>query len=167
MLLVGCAGSRLSIYDSWSGNLVCMWDPDYHTIYDSIACSPNGRLLTTIDMRGCLRIWDFDSLALLYQVHTRSAAFRRLEFTSDGHAIVGISETSLQVWSPPVLARKTRDGSHNRNSLNSSIATKLPSHLGIKITVIPAHPTWAVVFAGTNYGVVLAFDVKTGQKHEI
>jgi len=167
MLLVASTNSRLSVYDSWSGHILCTWDPDCQPSYDSIACSPNGRILATVDIYGFLRIREFGSLALLYQVYTRSAFSRGLEFTSDSRAIIEISVSGLQVWSPPVLVRKARDGVHNRETLNSSLATNQTSLRGLRITAISAHPTRGVVFAVSNFRIVLVYDVKTGRKHEI
>ena len=168
MLIVGHAGSRLSVYDSWSGHLVSTWDPDYQTSYHSIVVSPNGRILATVDASGSLRIREFGSLALLYQVDTHNyGTFPRLDFTSDSRAIIDVCGSGLQVWSPPVLFRKARDASHNSVELNASIATNRTSHPGMRIRAIAPHPTRAVVFAATTEMIVLVYDVKTGRTHEI
>ncbi|KAK4214683.1 NACHT and WD domain protein [Rhypophila decipiens] len=159
-LLVGYSGSRLSLFDSWSGELICTRSPDDDTRFESIAWSPNGKLFVTVDVSGCLRVWEGDTLATLYQVQTPPAAFRRLGFTSDGRTIIDIADSDLRVWSPTVLVRK------NRDLEASPINGHYRALSGSRITVICAHPTRAVVFAGTNDGKVLVYDAETGQRRE-
>ena len=168
LLIAGFSDTHLSVYYSWSGTLLsCSPDDDLsQTGLLSLACSPDGRTVASIDIRGTLRIWDFESLELLYHVTTPVAGTRVLKFTNDGTGIVDLMDSSMRVWSPATLIRKTID----EGTSTSDQAVALPVVEGqyetlrnSKISCTEAHPTLPVVFVGRWNGAVEAHSTKTGQ----
>lgn len=109
MLLVAYNESHLALYDSWSGTMIQEWEPEKNAVFSSVTCAPNGRTFATVDILGTLRIWDFESLSLLYHVLTPNHLFRILKFTSDGSNLLDIIDQKLRVWSPAALVRKTTE----------------------------------------------------------
>ncbi|OIW25313.1 hypothetical protein CONLIGDRAFT_622861 [Coniochaeta ligniaria NRRL 30616] len=173
LILVAYGGSPLGLYDSWSGLLVRYTNPTpgQHNHYASIACSPNGNTLATVDMIGTLRVLDFESLTPLYQVQTPALGFRSLSFTSDLANIIDLGEFNMRIWSPAALVRKTVDEeaspSDNDFPPASVVEGKYESVRGPKITAVCTHPSRAVVFASNNQGGVLAYHSKAGFKGNI
>ncbi|MBE3050333.1 WD40 repeat domain-containing protein, partial [Candidatus Bathyarchaeota archaeon] len=109
MLLVAYSGSTLALYDSWSGALIYRHYPEKDTNYHSVACSPDGSLVATIDVLGDLRIWDFETLTPLYEVQTPPSPLRILGFTLDGANVVDVDGSDVRIWSPASLVRKKID----------------------------------------------------------
>lgn len=173
LVLVAYGGSPLGLFDSWSGSLIQYFDPNpgKHNNYASIACSPNGNTLATVDVRGTLRVLDFESLTPLYQVQTPALSFRSLTFTSDGANIIDVTDSDMRIWSPATLVRKTIDEEASTSEIDHSalavVEGKYESVRGAKITAIHAHRSLPIVFSSNNQGGVLAYYSKTGVKGTI
>ncbi|KAB5566796.1 NACHT and WD domain protein, partial [Coniochaeta sp. 2T2.1] len=172
-VLVAYGGSTLGLYDSWSGSLIHYTDPDpgKHNNYASIASSPNGNTLATVDLLGTLRVLDFESLTPLYQVQTPALSFRSLTFSSDGANIIDVTDSHMRIWSPATLIRMAVDEEANASETDLSALTvvegKYESVRGAKITAVYAHPTRPIVFIANNQGETLACHSKTGFKRTV
>jgi hypothetical protein len=117
---------------------------------------------------GTLRVLDFESLAILYQVQTPALSFRNLTFTSDGANIVDVTDNDMRIWSPATLVRKNIDEEASTSETDLAALTvvegQYESVRGAKISAVCAHPSRCVVFASNNQGEVLAYHAKTGFK---
>ncbi|KUI67639.1 Vegetative incompatibility protein HET-E-1 [Cytospora mali] len=168
MLLVIYSDHSLALYETWSGGLVKNRDPPSdNTGVMSAACSRDGRTLATIDNSGFLRIWDSESLTLLYHLLIPYAPFRIIDFTPDGLGVVDITYSGMCVWAPATLVR--RNGEDNQSCSEDEV--NLPPIDGAceirrasKITALCAHPSLPIVFAGKQDGQILAFSTKTGSQ---
>ncbi|KAI0436943.1 NACHT and WD domain protein [Xylaria telfairii] len=87
LLLVAYDDSHLSLYEPWSGTFVHSQQPETNA--------------------GNLRIWDFESLTVLYHVLTPTSSFRTLNFTSDGFNLLDVVDQEMRIWAPATLIRKT------------------------------------------------------------
>lgn len=171
LLLVAYSAATMALYDSWSGALVCNRRPAKDTNFAAITCSPDGRTLATVDVSGCLRIWEFENLIPLYQVQTPSAAFRMLGFTSDSGSVVDVAGSDMRVWSPSALVRKIldEDASTSDADLEATSAVVVGRFEGLsksRITQVAVHPDGGVIFAAANDGQVSAHDAESGRKSE-
>ncbi|KAI0376958.1 NACHT and WD domain protein [Hypomontagnella monticulosa] len=167
LLLVIYSNHDLSLYDSWSGNLVQCYKTSTDMGILSAACSPDGRTLATIDTRGRLQIWDFESLTLLYHVLCPATSFRILEFTSDGSSIVDATDSSMRVWSPSSLVRKNieEDQSVSDSAVHlAAIEGQYELLRTSRITSLCAHPSLSIAFLGKYTGQVVAVNTQTGQQ---
>lgn len=163
MLLVAYSGSTLALYDSWSGALIHCHYPEQDTNYHSIACSPDGDTVATIDVLGNLRIWDFEALVPLYEVQTPPSPLRILSFTLDGASIVDVAGSDMRIWSPASLVRKRIDEDESTSDVEQTMALgQFISFAGPKITSVCTHPAKPAVFAANSAGQIMSYDVATG-----
>jgi hypothetical protein len=110
-----------------------------------------------------MRIWDFESLSLLYHVVSHFPSFRILRFTSDGSNIVDVMDSGMRIWSPAVLVRKTaeEDASISDDAMHLAVTEgEYESRRVTQITSLCPHPTLPVVIAGRTDGQVVAFNIK-------
>ncbi|KAL2204292.1 hypothetical protein CC79DRAFT_1277034 [Sarocladium strictum] len=166
VFLVGYRDCHLALFDSNSGASVQSDDEHSQVGLLSATASPDGRTLATVDLKGCMRIWDFETLGLLYYVTSYNSLSRTLRFTSDSSRIIDAADSYIRAWSPAVLVRKTIDDDMS----TSEKALDLPVIEGqyealqdSRISVTCAHPSDRVVFAGRDDGQVVRYDSKTGE----
>lgn len=170
LLLVIFRDHELALYDTWSGGLVASQTSSSSVGVLSASCSPDGRTLATIDPHGVLQVWDFESLNLLYHISTPSTSFRILNFTSDGTAVVDITDSGMSVWSPDALVRKNNeeDQSMSEDAINlPPVEGEYEIQRTSRISALCAHPLLPIAFAGKQDGQVSAFSTKTGRQIEV
>jgi WD40 repeat protein len=160
LLLVAYNESHLALYDPWSGTLIESVEAERHAILTSITCSPDGRTFAAMDILGHLRIWDFESLTLLYHVLTPSRSFSLLQFTSDGLGLVHVVDHDMRIWVPSALVRKTVEEEvslSNRSPVTTVAEGQFERFQSSKIKTLIAHPLWPILFAGNYHGDVLVY----------
>jgi WD40 repeat protein len=170
IIAVGYKDSSLAIFDPWSQELI-------HSVkigagtqeVSSLASSPDGRTLVTVDSCGTMQVWDFETLTLLYHVKSSDLGFRLVAFSSNGLRIVDLMDSRLRVWEPAVLIRKTieEDVSVSDAAIMPAIQGQDESKGSLGITVIVCHPTLSIVFVGKYNGSVAAYTSKTGKEDAI
>lgn len=166
LLLVAYNESHLALYDSMSGQLMGSAEAEAPIILNSVTCSLDGRTLATMDAQGHMRIWDFESLTLLYHVLTPGSAFTVLHFTSDALGLLQVRDQDLKVWSPPALVRKTMEEVVSVSGTSSIFPTAegrvdmmhLSNFQNSRISVMVAHPLQPVIVAGNHNGDVILYD---------
>ena len=167
ILAVGHNTSLLAIFDPWSQEMI-------HSVKTgngsqpvaSLASSPDGRTLVTVDSCGDMQIWDFETLALLYQVNTSELGFRLVEFSSNGLRIIDLMSFKFRVWEPAVLIRKTieEDVSVSDTAILPAIEGRNESKTRQGITAMVGHPTLPFVVVGKYNGSVAAYASKAGKE---
>jgi WD40 repeat protein len=160
LLLVAYNESHLALYDSWSGNLIEDAEAESHVILNSVTCSSDGRTFAAVDVRGHLRVWDFESLTLLYHVLTPIQSFSLLQFTSDGLGLVHVVDHEMRVWAPSVLVRKTMEEEaslSDQSPILSVTEGQFEKFQASKIKTLIAHPLRPCLFAGKYNGEVVLF----------
>lgn len=170
LLLIIYSDHALSLYDTWSTELVQSHIPTSPAGFMSASCSPDGHTLATADTQGNMNIWDFETLSILYHIRTSYVPFRILSFTSDGSSILDVTDWTMRVWSPSVLVRNTLE----QVTSISDDAAQLPMTQGeygrdgpAKIVVLEVHPTLPIAVAGKNDGSLIVFLTKDGTVTEI
>lgn len=161
LLLVTYDDHALALYDTWTGNLMLKRSPPIDAGLLAASCSPDGRTLVTMDTSSNMHIWDFETLSVLYHVHSPYPGFRMLDFTSDGGKIIDVMHSSMRIWSPAVLVRKIDE---DYNTIYDAIIEPIVTEgdFGRRendaITAICHHQTHNIVFAGRDNGQVVVFD---------
>ncbi|KAI0406840.1 NACHT and WD domain protein [Xylaria palmicola] len=107
LLLVAYDDANLYLYEPWSGAVVDSKKPETDACFQSLCCSPDGRTFGTVDTQGNLRIWDFESLTIIYHVLTPANWSRKLYFTSDGFSLLDMSHQEMRIWAASALIRTT------------------------------------------------------------
>ena len=160
LLLVAYNESHLALYDSWSGQLIESAEAENHVILNSITCSPDGRTFASLDIRGHLRIWDFESLTLLYHVLTPSNSFSLLQFTPDGLGLLHVVDHELKVWAPSALVRRTIEEEASFSDQSPVLPVtegQFEKFQASKIGTLVAHSSWPMLFTGNHNGDVMVY----------
>ena len=153
----------LSLFDTWSATLVRSQAAPSEARIITASCSPNGRTLATVDSYGSIRIWDFESLSILYHIVSPRGSCRILNFTSDGLRIVDVTDSGMRIWSPVALARKNlddKDGGSDDCAYIPITEGEYNSHKNSRVTALCSHPSLPLSFCGKYNGQVAAFSTK-------
>ncbi|KAH6651315.1 NACHT and WD domain protein [Chaetomium tenue] len=159
LLLVIYEDHQMTLFDSWSGALVKTRALPQLVGVVSASCSPDGRRLVTADNVRNIRIWDFESLSLLYHVVSESSG-SMLSFTSDGARISDVIRGGMRIWSPPLLEADLaadHSGADCADHDGINFETTVLKEESAKSVVLSAHPTLPLVVAGRDNGQVIAF----------
>ncbi|KAI8623292.1 hypothetical protein F5Y19DRAFT_459069 [Xylariaceae sp. FL1651] len=103
LLAVASQDGELAIFDPWTRQEIVSVSGEAYIL----ACAPDGRTLATGDMRGTIKLWDFDTLQLLYCIKSDDYEVRSLAFSGDGFRLYDIREAKTKVWEPSALVRKS------------------------------------------------------------
>ncbi|KAF5010443.1 hypothetical protein FDECE_3412 [Fusarium decemcellulare] len=161
LLAIAHQDLELSIFDKWSdeGNEIKSLPGDAMTL----AATADGRTLGTGDATGTIKLWDFETLTLLYCIKSNECEVKSLAFSGDGFKLYDIRDTKTKVWEPSALVRKTIS---EESSVSDSVTASAPiigrQRDDLLITYIIAPAEAGCIFAGRNDGSVLAYDWATG-----
>lgn len=126
----------------------------------TLAASPDGRLLAAGGADGLIQIYEFDTFKLLYRVKSTSPFIKQLAFSRDNIRLADIRGAQCTVWEPEVLLRDSlSDGSSEMTS--TSIVESAPLETKAAVTAMIAHPAQGVIFCGKDDGEVAIYDRKT------
>ena len=167
ILVVGYNTSRLAIFDPWSQEMIqSVRAGNGHQRAASLASSPDGRTLASVDHCGNMQVWDFETLTLLYQVTSSDLGFRVADFSYNGLRILDLMSSKLRVWEPAILIRKTIE-----EDVSVSDAAMLPAIQGQdqtrakqEITAMAPHPTVPVIFVGKYNGAITSYASSSGKE---
>ncbi|KAH7324593.1 hypothetical protein B0I35DRAFT_164775 [Stachybotrys elegans] len=167
LLLVIYNESHMSLFDPWTGVVVNEYEPEEHIISISATCSPSGNTFATVDIQGTLRIWDFESLAVLYHVLTPNQSFRMLEFTSDNFSLLDVTDHEMKVWSPAALMRKTVEEEASISDQPENIVVpegQFETLQSSRVRAFAAHTSDPIFFVGKNNGDVAFYSLTDGKE---
>jgi WD40 repeat protein len=128
----------------------------------ALACSPDGRTLATADSRGTIRLYDMETLKIIYRLKFNGDPFgsEALAFTSDSSRLLDVRTRQCRIWDPAVLQRQNID---DINSDTVSVSTN-PQEIdyqireAVSITSIVCVPSASIVFCGKMDGSVHVYD---------
>lgn len=167
LLLVIYNESHLSLFDPWSGDLVHEYEPEKGMITLSATCSPSGQTFATVDVQGNLRIWDFESLAVLYHIVTPNPTFRMLGYTSDNFNLLDMTNHEMKVWSPPSALRKTIKEDTSTSDLPESLVVpegQFKTLQSARVRAFTSHPRHPALFISKNNGDVSLYNLTDGKE---
>lgn len=133
----------------------------------TLAASPDGKTLATGDAAGTIKLFNFETLELFYQMYCTGYDIKALAFSADGLRFFDIRGPHCNVWGPSVLVRKTTDDStddSNSDTLVGPVETVERSGWieDKSITAIEAHHTGEYIFCARADGSVCAWRTETG-----
>ncbi|KAH7157921.1 hypothetical protein B0J13DRAFT_650700 [Dactylonectria estremocensis] len=161
LLAIAHQDLELSIFDKWSdeGNEIKSLPGDAMTL----AATTDGRTLGTGDATGTIKLWDFETLTLLYCIKSNECEVKSLAFSGDGFKLYDIRDTKTKVWEPSALVRKMIT---EESSVSDSVTGSAPiigrQRDDLLITYIVATADSGCLFVGRDDGSVLAYDWVTG-----
>jgi WD40 repeat protein len=158
LLAVSYQDGELAIFKTWAGgdHEIKSLSADAFTL----AVTSDGRTLASGDARGMIKIWDFETLSLLYCTKSTEHEIRELAFSADGFRLHDIRDTLTRIWEPAMLVRAAID---EESGINTSVAPVVGRDRAVvDIMRIHAPPDAGCVFAGRDDGSVVAYDWDTG-----
>ena len=119
-----------NILGKYNDGCVFKWDPyeqtndELRTTASLIQCSSDGLSFATCDNNGVIRLFNFQSFALLYQLRCDTTP-RALAFSPDSRRFYEIRDAVCTAWEPAALAdlQETGDQSEDQWETQSDIST--------------------------------------------
>ncbi|UKZ71031.1 uncharacterized protein TrAtP1_011999 [Trichoderma atroviride] len=125
----------------------------------TLAPSPNGRLLAAGGANGIIHVYEFDTFKLLYRVKSFNSYIKQLAFTRDSMLLADIRGAQCTVWEPEALLRESlSDDSSGPTS--TTVVETVSMEAKAKITAMVVHHTSEVVFCGKDDGSVVLYERK-------
>ena len=161
------AGEVLGIYHDGS---IFKWHPfrnehhQIHTVASEFHCSPEGTMFVTSDSHGNIKLYDYSSFSLVYQLSCDNP-ITALCMSPDCQRIYDLRGSNCNIWEPNVLVRLSASdpSSGDTNSeYDSSIVTKGVSEAWVEqvsmITALAPTPNSTTIIVGNEDGLVSLFD---------
>jgi WD40 repeat protein len=95
LLAVAYEDGELAIFNTWSDTDREIKSQAAESL--TLASTPDGRTLATGDARGVIKIWDFETLTLLYRIKSTEYEVRGLSFSGDGLRLYDIRDTKTKI----------------------------------------------------------------------
>lgn len=127
----------------------------------TLAASPDGRLLAGGAGGGCIQIYEFDSLDLLYRVSASNFFIKQLAYSTDNLHLADIRGSLCNIWEPANLLQDFKDEGSSQATMSSVIDVADPGPKA-KISAILLHPTGDFAFCGKDTGLVTLYHLATG-----
>ncbi|RYP26391.1 hypothetical protein DL767_008053 [Monosporascus sp. MG133] len=126
----------------------------------TLAPSPNGRLLAAGGANGMIHVYEFDTFKLLYRVKSSNSYIKQLGFARDSLRLADIRGAQCTVWEPETLLRDSLSDDSD-GATSTSIVETVSLDAKAKITAMVVHPTAEVIFCGKDDGTVVLYNRKT------
>ncbi|KAI3317723.1 WD40 repeat-like protein [Xylariaceae sp. AK1471] len=131
----------------------------------TLAPSPNGRLLAAGGANGIIHVYEFDTFKLLYRVKSSNSYIKQLGFARDSLRLADIRGAQCTVWEPEALLRDSlSDDSSGITSSSTSVVETVTLGAKAKITAMAFHSTADVIFCGKDDGTVELYSCKTAAR---
>ncbi|KAJ5684478.1 uncharacterized protein N7477_000823 [Penicillium maclennaniae] len=125
----------------------------------TLAASPNGRLLAAGGANGIIDVYEFDTFKLLYRVKSSNSFIKQLAFTRDSMLLADIRGAQCTVWEPEALLRDSLSDDSSGTTLTTMVET-VSTEAKAKITAMVVHHTSEVIFCGKDDGSVELYERK-------
>ncbi|TLD31118.1 hypothetical protein PspLS_02866 [Pyricularia sp. CBS 133598] len=131
---------------------------------DTLAASPDGRLLAAGGARGVIDVYEFGTLQLLYRVMSRNISINGLAFSQDSTLLADIKAAQCTVWEPDTLSRNTIDAVGSSGSVPEAGVETLSIVASTKTLMVVAHPSTNMIICAKEDGYIDIYDRKRGLK---
>lgn len=165
-LLAACYQEEyLVVLDPWNQEQQAM----IKTVVHVLAASPDGKTLAAGDSSGTIKLYDFESLRLLYRVTTPDYNVNAIMFSNNNLRLFDVRSNHCNVWEPAVLVRQLDSGDGQSENISEEIPST-PQDLNaniwdgdLTITAIIDHHKGSALFCGREDGSVVVFEATTGK----
>ncbi|KIX06231.1 uncharacterized protein Z518_04206 [Rhinocladiella mackenziei CBS 650.93] len=143
------------------------------TSVDEVACSPDGKLFVTSDSEGTVKVWNFASFSVIYQLSSGDPV-SGLCFSPDCARFYDVRSSVVTAWEPNGLIRLAESEEPSSDATGDDQPGTLTSHISEAIApqhpmlmVLAAAPTGLQYVTGNEDGEVCLSDGKSTCKTEI
>ena len=155
----------IAVFDPWTQQTHATADADA----SSLTASSDGTVLATGSGDGVIRLYDFETLKLMFQINSHQEDIRAMAFNSNNLRFLDLRGSHCNVWEPSVLVRRTGPGDDSSIDFSESI-TDGPEYSAsrvfeddLAITALTSHHNGEYIFCGRENGSVAAYSCKSGQ----
>lgn len=155
----------VAIFDPWTQQTHATVDADA----SALAASSDGTVLATGSGDGVIKLYEFETLKLMFQINSHQEDIRTMAFNSNNLRFLDLRGNHCNVWEPSVLVRRTSPGDDSSLDFSESI-TDGPEYSAsrdldddLAITALTSHHSGEYVFCGRENGSVAVFSSKSGQ----
>ena len=135
----------------------------------TLGASPDGTILATVDFKGVITLFDFETLRVVYKLTSLEHNVRQIAFSNSGRRFYDVRGDRCSVWEPSVLVRRGNTEDDSSLDFSEEIApgpetaySRAPEKK-LAITALATHHDGNTIFCGRETGVVFAYSNKTGQ----
>ena len=156
----------LVVFDPFTQHTIA----DYETQASSLAASPDGSTLATGSGDGVIKIFDFETLKLLYQINSNQQVIRAMSFNSNNQRLLELRGSQFNIWEPSILAYRSQardDFSLNTiESLNGSLeaVSNATTDDEFTITAITTYHDPRYLFCGRENGTMAIYSSINGSE---
>jgi WD40 repeat protein len=136
----------------------------------TLAVSPDGRTLAGGDSTGNVKLFDFETLQLLYRVTLSSDGIATLAFTNDNLRLIDLRGAQANVWEPSALIRKWDYADDDRSEFSSEATAPVRQGSGISpvdplgdITIITPAYNGSLAICGRSSGSIGIYDLVSAE----
>ena len=161
------------VYDSRDVAVFDPWTQQTHAVVDAdastLAASSDGTVLATGSGDGVIKLYEFETLKLMFQIISRQEDIRILAFNSNNLRFLDLRGNHCNVWEPSVLVRRTGPGDDSsldfsENMIDGPECSASPIFDDdLVITALTFHDNGEYVFCGRENGSVAIHSCKSGQ----
>ena len=155
----------IAVFDPWTQLTKATADADA----SSLAGSPDGTILVAGSGDGVIKIYDFETLKLMFQINSQQEDIRIMVFNSNNLRFLDLQGNHCNIWEPSVLVRRVNFGDDSSIDISESIADA-PGYSAFRdydedlaITALAFHHDGEHIFCGRENGSVAVYSSKTGQ----
>ena len=130
-----------------------------------LACSEDGLTLASGDPSGTVKLFEFESLKLLYKINSAEYGIQGLAFSGDSQHLLDIRGSQCRVWDPTVLIRQEMDEEVSDTVSVSTVPQEFTLENSDDVLLITALATFGngdYFFCGKEDGSVCLYDTKSG-----
>lgn len=135
-----------------------------------LAASPDGMILATGSGDGIIKLYDFETMKLLWQGFVIQQDIRAIAFNGNGTRFFDIRGDYCNVWEPSVLVRRNESGDGSSVDISERDEIPVPGlstansfDNDLAIASLTVHHGSNYIFCGREDGSVAAFATKSGQ----
>ncbi|KIW88778.1 uncharacterized protein Z519_10825 [Cladophialophora bantiana CBS 173.52] len=163
----------------YKGNNLFKWHPvtdDIHEVsacVDGLASSPNGKVFVTSDSNGVVKLWNFESFSVIYQLSSGDLV-SGLSFSSDSMRFYDVRGSTVTAWEPSGLpqlvgSEETFDdaASDERHGATISNVSEANAPQYPTLTALSTAPGGLWYSAGNDDGEVYLADVQATFRIEL
>ncbi len=164
LIAVAYMDGDVVLFDTISRTMRCQAKLDTQVL----SVSPDGRTLAGGESIGTVKLFDFESLQLLYHVTLSDYGIAALAFTGDSLRFIDLRGVQANVWEPPALVRNwnysdEETSGFSREATGSIIqgARTAPVDEVGQITTLKAIYTGSIAICGKDNGAVDIYDLNS------
>ncbi|PYH64510.1 NACHT and WD domain protein [Aspergillus vadensis CBS 113365] len=158
-LVVAYLDGELTLVDPFQDEVLVSFRANCQTL----AASPDGRLLAGGVGSGIIQIYDFETLTLLYRVESTKSYIKELAFSPDSLRLADIRGTECNIWEPAILLGDSGgDGSSQVTS--DTLVETVATETRVKITALTVDVQEDAVFCSKSDGSVCLYNMRSGNE---